>query len=126
MTTSLARAEVVAVVVAEAAAQGRDERRVAILISPSHRFVTHESHSHGHSNGHVAHSARQSHGHTLRMSKQSDWGVRVTHATYGWLTVLHTMTLFAHTNSVRRLIYPWLNECAAACLSSSPRRTASR
>ena len=30
---------------------------------------------------HVAHSARQIHGHTHRMSKQSDWSVRVTRVT---------------------------------------------
>ena len=37
----------------------------------------------------IAHSSRQSHGHTVRMSKQSDWDVRVTRVTNGWLTVLH-------------------------------------
>ena len=31
----------------------------------------------------VAHSARQSHGHTHCVSKQSDWGVCVTHVTNG-------------------------------------------
>ena len=39
---------------------------------------------------HVAHSARQSHGHKICMSKQSDWDVRVTRVTNGWLIVLHT------------------------------------
>ena len=27
------------------------------------------------------------------MSKQSDWGVRVTHVTNGWLIVLHTCAM---------------------------------